>query len=181
MKACRVGSRFLSVKPLAQRPACGLQPHELPCQPCADGSCAQSRRRPRTRLRSLCLDSPRWVPCQGWSAESGSICAMSAPPARPASSHGSVEGHGDVRPLPGDSRDASRRDHPIRRLRILQPGWRPDLRYLLVAAAVAELAAILLPFAPVVGERPVVSWPQTPQAPKSTTLLLSNGTPESIA
>jgi len=61
------------------------------------------------------------------------------------------------------------------------PGdWRRDPRYLLAASVVAVLAAILLPLAPVVGERPVVSWPQTPQAPTSTALLLSNGTPESL-
>jgi len=49
-----------------------------------------------------------------------------------------------------------------------------------VAAAVAVVAAIMLPFAPVIGERPVVSWPQAPTAPASTALLLTNGTPESM-
>jgi hypothetical protein len=47
-------------------------------------------------------------------------------------------------------------------------------------AAIAVVAAVLLPFAPVIGERPVVSWPQTPAAPASTALLLSNATPESL-
>ncbi len=67
----------------------------------------------------------------------------------------------------------------LRRTRIAA-GWRPGTRHLLAVAAVTVLTAILLPFAPVTTERPVVSWPQTPSNPASTALLLSNGTPESL-
>jgi hypothetical protein len=68
----------------------------------------------------------------------------------------------------------------MRRPRLPPTDWSPDSRHILVAAAVAVVAAILLPFAPVIGERPVVSWPQAPTAPASTALLLTNGTPESM-
>jgi len=97
-----------------------------------------------------------------------------------SSSSNRVNGVGSAPPRRGSRQGLPWAPDPMRRPRLPRADWRPEPRYLLAAAVVAVLAAILLPFAPVIGERPVVSWPQVPTAPTSTALLLTNGTPESI-
>ncbi|MGX5655261.1 arabinosyltransferase domain-containing protein [Geodermatophilus nigrescens] len=50
----------------------------------------------------------------------------------------------------------------------------------LVTSVLAVLGALTLPFAPVVVEDPVVTWPQDPGTPVSTSLLLNDYTPRTL-
>jgi len=97
-----------------------------------------------------------------------------------SSSNRPVNAAAGSRPSQSGQQAAPLSEHPTGQPTLPRTHWAPDFWHLAVASAVAVIAAILLPFAPVIGERPVVSWPQTATAPTSTALLLTNGTPESL-